>query len=176
MISSRLVYCFLYTILDFICRKMSAKDLNTLDDATCPKRVEALTKYRTSWETSHPWSKEVKKLYIQGILYNLQKRIVMCSWWNLKHHASSASHMNTIKTRASSVLSKFINKPNDSVFQFQNNTSSGKVKCVFHTVKHVLSFNSMDCGDTLLPTVCSDLKSAQNCLVAGQKQQLLYAS
>ncbi|TBT99861.1 hypothetical protein CWI37_1190p0010 [Hamiltosporidium tvaerminnensis] len=142
---------------------MSGKDSNTMDDATSPKRAKRLTKYSTTWETSHPWSKEVKNNTFKAFCTICNKELSYAHGEisDKKHHAYSASHIYIIKTRSSSALSKFINKPNDTVLEFKISVSLEEITCVYHTVKHGLSSNSMDCGHKLLPTVCSDSKIAQ---------------
>ncbi|TBU01100.1 hypothetical protein CWI37_0807p0020 [Hamiltosporidium tvaerminnensis] len=142
---------------------MSGKESNTMDDATPPKQAKRLTKYGKTWETSHPLSKEVKNNTFKAFctICNEELSCAHGGISDLKHHASSASHINIIKTKASSALSKFINKPNDAVLEFKISVSFGEITCVYHTVNHGLSYNSMDCGHKLLPTVCSDSKIAQ---------------
>ncbi|TBU11836.1 hypothetical protein CWI38_1019p0020, partial [Hamiltosporidium tvaerminnensis] len=139
------------------------EESNTMDDATPPKQAKRLTKYGKTWETSHPLSKEVKNNTFKAFctICNEELSCAHGGISDLKHHASSASHINIIKTKASSALSKFINKPNDAVLEFKISVSFGEITCVYHTVKHGLSYNSMDCGHKLLPTVCSDSKIAQ---------------
>lgn len=135
-----------------------------MDNATPTpaKKAKRLTKYSTTWESSYSWSKEVKGNAFKAFCSVCNKDFSCAHGGvaDLKQHAAGVSH-NVIKTRASSALSKFLTKPSDVASDFQISVSIGEITSVYHTVKHSLSYNSMDCGNKLLPTVCSDSKIAQ---------------
>lgn len=127
------------------------------------KKAKRLTKYNQSWENSYSWLKQVKEnpYHASCRLCNKDFSCAHGGLSDVKQHASTKSHKTIVSNRASSNLTQYFSKPDKSASETEEKIAAGELASVYHTVRHSLSYNSMDCSHKLLPYICSDSKIAQ---------------
>lgn len=137
------------------------------------KKAKRLTKYNHSWENSYSWLKQFKENPYQASCRNKDFSCAHGGLSDVKQHASTKSPMTGVSNRASSNLTQYFSKPDKSASE--EKIAAGELASVYHTVRHSLSYNSMDCSHKLLPYILVIQKLLRSLAAAGQKQNLLYA-
>ncbi|KAK4881503.1 hypothetical protein RN001_004822 [Aquatica leii] len=133
-------------------------------DGIPSKKAKRLTKYNVNWENSYSWLRQVKENSYKAscCLCNKEFSCGHGGVADIKQRASTKSHMAIVSSRASSTLTKYFMKPETSALETNDKIAAGELTSVYHTVKHSLSYSSMDCTHKLLPYICSDSKIAQS--------------
>lgn len=138
---------------------MSSKKRNQ-DSHTDEKPKKRLCVFRDEWLKEEEWLKPcIGNIHKASCKYcNKDFSIAHGGRSDVTQHSAGAEHKkNKVTVASSSNLKRF----------FANTTSPesdklalAELTSVFHTVKHNLSYNSMDCGHKLLPKLYEDSKVA----------------
>lgn len=127
------------------------------------KKAKRLTKYNTQWQSNYSWLRPVKENAYKASCHLCDKDFSCAHGGvtDVKQHASTKSHLTVVSNRASSSLHKYFSKPGTSTSEIEDKITAGELASIYHTVKHSLSYSSLDCSHKLLPYICSDSKIAQ---------------
>ena len=126
---------------------MSEASSSTAEDLhnTPPKKSKRLTVYSKTWEEKFMWIKPVSrdKYKARCSLCNKDFSIASGGAADLKQHEDTKYHKRSVSsTKDNQLLSTFFASTESSQ---QSQITAAELTKVFHTVKHSLSYNSLDC-------------------------------
>ncbi|KAL3271746.1 hypothetical protein HHI36_022216 [Cryptolaemus montrouzieri] len=122
------------------------------------------TKYSTNWQNDYNWLCNVT-LDEYKAYYKLCKKEFTISHGGLDDvvkHSKTSSHSKITSFRAARNITSYFQEPGTTTSDrdhddIMSKTSAAKITCIYHTVKHSLSYNSMDCSCLSYPEVFADV-------------------
>lgn len=156
----------------------SESDIENSDSGVTPEKkkkiTKRLTKYNTIWERDHEWLSMTKNEY--KAFCRLCKKDFSVSHGGLNDvlkHSKGVSHIKIVSSRASNSLMTYFSKPATLDLENAYKIAATEICSVYHTVKHSLSYNSMDCYHKLLPMLFSDSNIAKKIMCGRTKSEAI---
>ncbi|XP_050515221.1 uncharacterized protein LOC126890380 [Diabrotica virgifera virgifera] len=148
-------------------------DCSKPEDITPKKKIKLgkhrLTKYSSNWQNDHNWLRSVASGEYKAYCTLCKKEFTISHGGlnDVVKHSKTNSHLKITSSRAARNLTSYFQAPGTSTSDRDRDdiiykTSAAEITSVYHTVKHSLSYNSLDCFQKLLPLMYADSKIAKN--------------
>lgn len=148
-------------------------DSSKPEDITPKKKAKLgkhrLTKYSSNWQNDHNWLCNVKSDEYKAYCKLCKKEFTIShgGLHDVVKHSKTSGHSKITSSRAARNITSYFQAPGSSTSdrdleEIMYKTSAAEITSIYHTVKHSLSYNSMDCFQKLLPLMYADSKIAKN--------------
>uniref|UniRef100_H3ASF3 Uncharacterized protein n=1 Tax=Latimeria chalumnae TaxID=7897 RepID=H3ASF3_LATCH len=131
------------------------------------KKYRQMQRYREEWGKQFSWlCKTEDPFKACCTVCNKDFSILHGGNYDVKQHAAGEMHIRNIKSKSSSQLINTFFVPKGS--SEGDKVTAAELATVYHTVKHNLSYSSMDCGVKLMQKIFNDSGSIEKKLSCGR--------
>ena len=148
-----------------------------VETAAPGKKKKRLQKFKESYAQEYAWvTKSKKGQFHAHCTYCTRDISIGCGGLSdLKSHSTSQAHKsNATAVKKNQVLSNFYLPKKDGIEK--SNVRAAEVAIAYHTVKHSLSYNSMDCSNKLSKLLFCESSTAKQMQLERTKAEAIITS